>query len=638
MEDIKKSIYKKNDFKTVTGKVMGHKRGFGFLETETGETIYLPHGVMKKVFHGDSIKVNVKDVGNGKNIVELIEIVEIENKRMFGKVTFVYGQYYITPDHHRFYHSYFIPKYATRGAKDGDYVVFDRIDVNDNRCKLKVFYILGKSSESGFENKYALIANGLFDFNYEIGKGEEGMISHFPEGYKDFRDINFFTIDSEYSNDLDDAISVSTTKDGWSLKVAIADVSFHVKRGTDLDHKAASLGQTVYMPGMSVSMFPDHLVSGSLSLLPMYDRLALVMSCDIDKDGVVSNDKFEFGVISSKAKLSYSEVTSYIEGDNDKFKERYPTIFNSINDFYDLYEVLNKFYKPDFYEESDPQIVIDFNTKKAIDIRKYRSGISSKMIEIAMILHNYIFAKKIKEANLKGPFRTHGGLDMDKEDEAEWFMGMLLQRKAEDLNSYDTYKDLKAYLSEQTLGCHYVYVMNGFINAAKYSTTPEKHFGLGFDAYMTASSPIRKYSDLIAQRVMRGIIFGDSSYVVSEEELSNLNYAITKARDTSRLSEKMFKIQYTEDVLLKSENKDKIYESEIIAIDRNGFMVSTIEHGIVGYIHKGFLKTGGEGYVYDYALKWAEEGEEKYFIGKKINVKIKSVYRQSQVIEVEIVE
>ena len=645
MEDINNVTNTKKDLHTLasekiyTGKVMGHKRGFGFLEHDEGDAIYLPHGIMKRVFHGDVIEVKVKSIGNGKLHVELLSIKSIEFKRMVGKVVLEEGQYYICPDHHRFYHNYFIPKYAVKGSRDGDYVVFERIDnPGDKRCKIKVVHVIGKTTTPGFEHQYALISNGLYDYAFNKEEVDNDFIVDVPEGYEDLRHIDFYTIDSEFSNDLDDAVYVESHEKGWNLYVAISDVAYHVEEDSGIDRKAKDLGQSVYMPGLSVSMFPDQIIQQSLSMLPNQDRLAMVMYAEIDNAGQISGYEFKSAVIRSKAKLNYADVSDYVEGwDQGRFANQYPDIAASVKALFGLHNEIKKDYSTQ-EEYQDYQIMIDFNSKKAVNIKQFVSGVANKMIETVMITYNTCFADFLCKNNMKAPYRGHGGLDESHREDAEWFMNMLLQKDVESLNDYEQYNQIKDYLKDQEIGCHYIEVMNQFLNKSAYSLEPKNHFGLGLTAYITATSPIRKYSDLVAQRVMHSILFNEQMHELTQEDIDQMNFAVSRVKDTSRFAEKLFKIQYVEDFLSTEDYRENVYDAKIVRIDRNGFMVKTVDHGLVGYIHKGTLKTKGEGFIYDHALKWAEDSGERYFMGKVVQVKILEANRQSQSVEMKIVE
>jgi VacB/RNase II family 3'-5' exoribonuclease len=367
--------------------------------------------------------------------------------------------------------------------------------------------------------------------------------------------------------------------------------------------------------------------------------LVMVAKISLGSRGEVLGFSHEFAAICSKAKLSYKEVTDYVEGwDEGALKEKYPSVANGVKDLFSLTNVINLGSAVSFKEWDNFQIIMDFHSKKAFDIKPQVSIVAHKMIEKAMVLCNMCTAELVAKSGMKAPFRAHGGLDESKRPEAEMFVKMLLQEDVDVLNDYSQFKEIKEYLANQTIGEHYESVLMSFINKGKYVNEPTKHFGLGLDYYLTTTSPIRKYSDLVTQRIVKTIVLGEVSEVdIDSEFIDSLNSSIGRVTNTSRFAEKLFRLQYVEDVALSDEHKDDIYHAKIVSIDRNGFMVKTSDHGIMGYIHKSSLATKGEAFVYDHTLEWADDVGERYFIGKSMDVKIVNSNRQSQSIDLSLV-
>jgi ribonuclease R len=629
-----------NPPKTYIGTVMGHKRGFGFLEHEGGAPVYLPHGVMKRVFHGDTIEIETATKGDGRTHVDLIAVHKVELSQMVGKMIIENDQCFILPDHHRFYHKYYIPKHMTKSARHDDYVAFKRIEKRgENRAKIKVVHVIGKKNAPGFEHQYALTSTSMVDFYQNNNVIENKLIDQLPEGYLDYRDKGFFTVDGEFSTDLDDALFVESTKVGWDLYVAIADVSHYVKEMSNIDFKAKKQGQKIFMPGLSVSMLPDDLIRESLSLLPNKERLVMIAKVSFNSKGKILGFNHEFAVICSKAKLSYKEVTNYVEGwDAGTLKENHPSVANGVKNLFELTNLINLEGDVNLRKVDKFNIMVDYSSKKAFEIKRQVSMLGHKMIEKAMVVCNMCTAELIVKSGLSAPFRAHGGLNESRREEAEMFLKMLLQKDVSVLDDYSEFKKIRNYLADQKIGEHYESVLMSFINKSNYINKPSQHYGLGLDYYLTATSPIRKYSDLVTQRIVKSIVLGKASVVnIDNEFIDSLNNSIGRVTNTSLLAERLFMLQYVEDIALSDEHKNDIYKAKIIDIDRNGFMVKTVDHGITGYIHKSNLASKGDAFVYDQTLEWADDMGERYFIGKVMDVKIAKSDRQSQSIDLSLV-
>ena len=127
------------------------------------------------------------------------------------------------------------------------------------------------------------------------------------------RDTPFVTIDGEDARDFDDAVCCEEHSRGFTLRVAIADVSHYVPVGSALDEEASIRGNSVYFPERVVPMFPEVLSNGLCSLKPQVDRLAMVCDMHIDRNGQLRDYTFYEAVIHSHARLTYTDVGAVIQ-------------------------------------------------------------------------------------------------------------------------------------------------------------------------------------------------------------------------------------------------------------------------------------------------------------------------------------
>jgi ribonuclease R len=130
----------------------------------------------------------------------------------------------------------------------------------------------------------------------------------------DLTRLAFCTIDEPHSLDLDQALHVEPTVEGWRLHYAIADAAWFVRPDTALFDEALKRGATCYIPGLVVPMLPRSLSEGLVSLNPNVDRRALVFDVDVDRDGSVRAHRLVRGRIHSRAKLSYDGVQAWLDG------------------------------------------------------------------------------------------------------------------------------------------------------------------------------------------------------------------------------------------------------------------------------------------------------------------------------------
>ena len=150
---------------------------------------------------------------------------------------------------------------------------------------------------------------------------------------KDLRKLNFATIDGEDAKDFDDAIYCLKNSNGFTLYVAIADVSFYVTPGSKIDREAKKRGTSIYFPETVIPMLPENLSNGICSLRPNEDRCSMICEMSIGLDGKRKKYKFYSGLINSKARLTYNQVEKNL---NKSFNIKQAGVRASIEHLKDL--------------------------------------------------------------------------------------------------------------------------------------------------------------------------------------------------------------------------------------------------------------------------------------------------------------
>lgn len=130
---------------------------------------------------------------------------------------------------------------------------------------------------------------------------------------EDLTDLPFVTIDGPTSRDLDQALHVATTTEGFLVDYALADAAYFVPKGSALFREALARGASVYLPGFSVPMLPRELSEGMVSLNPDGPRRALVFRVRVDRQGNVLGTKVVRARVKSRAKLSFPEVQEHYD-------------------------------------------------------------------------------------------------------------------------------------------------------------------------------------------------------------------------------------------------------------------------------------------------------------------------------------
>lgn len=125
----------------------------------------------------------------------------------------------------------------------------------------------------------------------------------------DRTDLELVTIDPEGSMDLDQAVHVAKNGSGYTVHYAIADVAAWVRPGGRVDAETHHRGQTFYAPDERAPLHPPVLSEGAASLLADgRPRPALLWTVELDADGVQTSARVERSLVTSRARLSYTEV------------------------------------------------------------------------------------------------------------------------------------------------------------------------------------------------------------------------------------------------------------------------------------------------------------------------------------------
>lgn len=327
-------------------------------------------------------------------------------------------------------------------------------------------------------------------------------------GRRDITDDVVVTIDGDDSKDFDDAVGLTKLANGnWRLGVHIADVSYYVTPGTALDDEAYERGTSTYLTDRVIPMLPFRLSNGICSLNPDVDRLAMSCVMEIAPDGdVVNHDIFQ-SVIRSHGRLTYNNVNKALAGDVDALGE-HADLFPMLEEMAKLHEVMYKMRHArgaiDF-EENEAKIIVDENGHP-IDIVLRERGTSEKMIESMMLAANETVAKHYYDAHVPFLYRVHETPDDDRIKEFIEFCSTFGIHVQPGKNGAITPRMLQQVVTDVTGKPEEAMVNVKLLRSlkqARYSPDPLGHFGLAATYYSHFTSPIRRYPDLVAHRMIR---------------------------------------------------------------------------------------------------------------------------------------
>lgn len=330
---------------------------------------------------------------------------------------------------------------------------------------------------------------------------------------EDLRAYPIFTIDGSDTKDIDDAVSIELTENGYRLGVHIADVSHYVRKETALDKTAHDRGTSIYIADRVIPMLPKQLSNGICSLNPNEDRLAFSCIMDVAQSGEITKYRFAKTVIRSRVKGVYSEINALLDGTADEeIQRKYAEVSGQIPVMRTLTEVLIKNREgrgaPDI-DSTESKIICDENGV-CIDIRERTRGFAERIIEEFMLCANGCAAKMAMDKEFPFVYRVHESPDTDK---LMKLSEMLVNLGIDNLgiNEKSTAADLSAVL-ERVKDDPKAPVVNNLVlrsmMKAKYSEEPLGHYGLVLKEYSHFTSPIRRLADLSIHRILTDAVSG----------------------------------------------------------------------------------------------------------------------------------
>ncbi|MCQ4922865.1 ribonuclease R [Tissierella carlieri] len=627
-----------NDY-LVAGILEGNERGFGFVipNDKIREDIFIPAENMNGAMHGDRVIANItrRQETDRREEGEIIRILERNNKIIVGTFEDNRNFGFVVPDDHKIGYDIFIPKAKTRNAKTNQKVVVEITTWPEPRRNPegKVIEVLGYLDEKGTD-----ILSIIRQFNLpeefpnkvqEAAKNIEQEVD--PKEAKrrvDLRHLNTFTIDGIDAKDIDDAVSIEMKDNGnYYLGVHIADVAHYVREKSILDKEALQRGNSVYLIDRVIPMLPKELSNGICSLNPNVDRLSLSVFMEIDKKGKVVDHEIVEGLINSKQRLVYDDVSDFLENDDEVAKEKLSKVADDLKLMEELCHIL--------YEKRERRGSIDFDFPEAkiildekgvpIEIRKEERRIANRLIEEFMLVCNETVAERFFWSQTPFLYRIHEEPSAEKIATFSKLIhnfGYTLkgQQEVHPKELQLLTKEIRGKKEETLIST----LMLRSLKKAIYSNEPGIHFGLAAQYYSHFTAPIRRYPDLVIHRIIKAYLNGKLSDQVQGKLEANLpeiaehtSMTERRAEEAEREVEDMKKAQYM------TKHIGEEFEGIVSSLTNFGMFVQ-LENTIEGLVH--FNNMLDDYYHFD---------EEKYYIiGERTN----KIYRLGDIVKIRVID
>lgn len=494
-------------------------RAYVTIPQEDIEDILIEGENLGSAIHGDEVEVALLPRKNSKERLQgrVVNILTRTNKQMVGSLVTSRGVLQCMPDHRRLY-LVLMPKEQLNGAVASDKVIIKLTDWNaSNKQHVgEVVKVLGRTGSVEAEEEALFERFGLktsFDPAIEeaVAKIPDTLSKEEIARRRDFTNVTTFTIDPDDAKDFDDALSIRKFENGdYEIGIHIADVSHYVKPETPLDKEATRRATSIYLVGKVLPMLPERLSNDLCSLRPKVMRPAFSTVVRMDAEGHVKGIWIGETVILSNHRFTYEEALKVIQEGHGPHAEELAV----------LHDIAQKLRHKRItngaiaFKATDVKFILN-EQREPKSVKVKEGSFAEQLIEEFMLLTNRLTTEKITHLHLKRDpnkvffFRNH---EKPKPDKLQHLINLATQLGFKFSNRDDTASILNTLLDQSEGTVHENIIRTLALRCmeqARYSIDQSiGHFGLGFDLYTHATSPIRRYPDIIVHRFCKAYLTG----------------------------------------------------------------------------------------------------------------------------------
>ena len=642
-----------------TGIFDASARSSGYVICEDFEDdIFIASNNVNKALHGDEVELYVyKRRKNRKLEGEITQVISRHKTEYVGVIQIHKNYAFVIPDSNKMYVDIFVPLNKTFKAEDGDKVL---VQIEDWPSKAdspigKVIKILGKPGEHNTEIHSILAEYGLpYEFPHDVeeyaNKIDTSIQPNEIKKRRDMRDVLTFTIDPKDAKDFDDALSFQVLKNGnYEVGIHIADVSHYVKEGTILDDEAYERATSVYLVDRVVPMLPEVLSNNACSLRPHEEKYTFSAVFELNKKAEIKNQWFGRTVTYSDARFAYEEAQAIIE-QNVRLSAVEVSQENIINktipqnvsltgkEYKTSLEIAQAILTLDKLAKimrkkrmsagaiSFDKVEVKFNLDESnnpVGVFFKTSKDANKLIEEFMLLANKKVAEFIGKQSPKKTFiyRVHDEPNDEKLAALQNIVGRFgyklnfKDRKTTTASLNNLLKEVNGKKEQNLVDTLAIRSMS----KAEYTTHNIGHYGLAFDYYSHFTSPIRRYPDVMAHRLLqyyldKGKSASEEVYEEKCQHSSNMEYLATKAE---RDSIKYMQIKFMQD------HQDQEFLGVISGVTDWGIYVEIIENKCEGMVRIRDIKDDYYQFDQDEYALIGQATKNMYQLGDEVVVKVK---------------
>ena len=530
------------------------RSGAAYIVCEGLDDDIFVHGkFLNGALHGDRVQVKVFATNRRKPEGEITNVLKRATDHFIG-IFKNYRKYgLVFPDRDGMPEIY-VEMEDIKDAQDGEKVtvrVTKWLSRANKRFIGVITAVLGKPGTSDIEMKSILINSGFnLEFPEEVlaetAKIKDDVASEVPKR-RDFRDVSTLTIDPFDAKDFDDALSFQVLENGnIEVGVHIADVTHYISPNTALDKEAYLRSTSVYLVDRVCPMLPEKLSNELCSLRPNEDKLTFSAVFTFNEEHKIVGKWFGKTIIHSNRRYAYEEAQEILEKGEGDFSDE----LMKLNEI--AYALRKKRFKDGSinFETEEVKFRLDENGVPVEVYVKERKDAHLLIEDFMLLANREVAAYMAKKDAIEVPYiyRIH---DLPNTEKLENFA--LFAREMGVKMNLDSPRNIAKSLNELVKKAEIdenlkilMPIAIRTMAKAEYSTNNIGHYGLAFEYYSHFTSPIRRYSDVLAHRILFDNLKKITRYdkATLDEQCKHISKQERKAAEAERESIKYKQVEY----------------------------------------------------------------------------------------------
>lgn len=619
-------------------------KGIGYIICDDFEEDLIVANKNHKAFNGDTVRFYVYPPrGKRKKEAKILDVVSRKTNQFVGTLQKQNNTLFVRVKPNIATTDFYIKEQPSQKVQDGDRVLIRFIDWEQTKSpQATIVEVLGNPGETNTEIHTILAEYGLpyrFDdyLEKEATNIKEELDKEEIKKRVDYRNVLTFTIDPTDAKDFDDALSFKQIDEKlFEVGIHIADVSYYVRPGTKLDDEAYQRATSVYLVDRVVPMLPEQLSNKVCSLRPNEEKFTFSAIFTLDKQGKVHNQKFCRTVINSDYRLAYHEAQHIIEtkkgtipANVSLIKKAYTTNNDLVQAILQLDETAKKLREKRMksgaisFDKEEVKFKLD-EAQHPVEVFVKTSKDANKLIEEYMLLANRKVSEFISKEDPKKTFvfRIHDEPDEDKINQLKRVIGSFgysLNLATPKTTAHSINKLLSDIRNKKEQNLIDTLTIRS-MSKALYSTENIGHYGLAFDYYSHFTSPIRRYPDIVAHRLVQHYLDGKKppKKEIYEEIMKHCSAREVLATKAERDSIKFMQVVFMQDHI------DEEFPGVISGVVERGIYIELEENKCEGMARPAEIH--GDFFVYDernYAFI-GQKTKKVYQLGDRVTVQVKS--------------